>query len=449
MSLEPPARAYADAVFAALSAKSTGYSEEDDFPARWAREGNVFMLRRPRLKAWEACLRYETELDARLPETDDFDEAIRSSSELGTLLGKAIGNPLVGGQPLTEDELRRDLLWSVARAAGGFTVTDESFASGYREWLDRHTAVEEELVTILPLHDMVLDAAPVHLEDWMSIDMLTNEEIAAALQMNVLQYPFGPSEIAFVSSRAGVRISWRVPRKPIDGFTQDERENAARKTDVEFIEVGTRVLDALRLFKSGRVAIEGIVTLLPHGVLKGGPLQTWTRRPGEAYRMTEFNASHFPSFWDSIDRVRRSSGPIDAAIRRFSYAGDRMRRDDEMLDLVASLEALLLAQESGQTELAYRFRLRGAVFIESDTLSRRQLQKQLRRAYNIRSVVAHGGTPKAQDLKSADDQEQTLDEFAEATEMLVRRGVRKAARIVATGGNWPPDWDGRILEQTD
>jgi hypothetical protein len=97
-------------------------------------------------------------------------------------------------------------------------------------------------------------------------------------------------------------------------------------------------------------------------------------------------------------------------------------------------------------ELGYRTSLRGALFIEGTGLTRRQIQKQLRRGYNVRSAVAHGGQPKARELKSPTDDWLTLEQFVAEIEELVRLTLRKAVQAVGAGEEWPPDWDGLTLE---
>jgi hypothetical protein len=117
------------------------------------------------------------------------------------------------------------------------------------------------------------------------------------------------------------------------------------------------------------------------------------------------------------------------------------------VDLVAALEALLLTEIDERGELRFRTALRGAVFIEAPDLTRRQIQKQLRRAYDVRSSVAHGGTPKEDDLKSPTDERLSLDAFVSGIEELVRLAVRKGIEAVGRGARWPPDWDTLVLDQ--
>jgi hypothetical protein len=76
-------------------------------------------------------------------------------------------------------------------------------------------------------------------------------------------------------------------------------------------------------------------------------------------------------------------------------------------------------------------------------------EKQLGRAYNVRSAAAHGGAANKKDLKSAADESQTLDEFVADTEDLVRLCVRGAIDRIGSGKSWPPDWDGLALREAE
>lgn len=59
-------------------------------------------------------------------------------------------------------------------------------------------------------------------------------------------------------------------------------------------------------------------------------------------------------------------------------------------------EALFLSDLGSSTdrgELKYRLALRAAHFIEAADLTRRQVFEHMKRAYDVRSAIAHGGRP--------------------------------------------------------
>jgi Apea-like HEPN len=165
----------------------------------------------------------------------------------------------------------------------------------------------------------------------------------------------------------------------------------------------------------------------------------------EELALTAAEAKSFRRFWQ-LFRVARENRVLGVVIRRFSYAGERTRRDDEIVDLIATLEALLLSDTDNRAELGFRTALRGALFIEGSELTRREIKTQLGRGYRVRSAVAHGNDPSKRDLKAPNDDRITLDEFVDGIEELVRLAVRKAVEAVGAGASWPPDWDGLTLE---
>jgi hypothetical protein len=155
------------------------------------------------------------------------------------------------------------------------------------------------------------------------------------------------------------------------------------------------------------------------------------------------SASSFGTFWPRFERACKQS-EIGAALRRFSYGGERSRKDDAIVDHVAALEGLLLS-DVAEGEYRYRTSLRGAFVIKRRGYSRTEVQRQLGRAYDARSAVAHGKQPRASTLRLKDGTKVDIEAFANETEALIRDAMKYAIDFVAAGGTWPPDWDAKIL----
>ena len=88
------------------------------------------------------------------------------------------------------------------------------------------------------------------------------------------------------------------------------------------------------------------------------------------------------------------------ALRRFSQAQERRQPEDRLLDYWIGLEALF---SPGTAELRYRISLRVANFVGRSEShgNRREIFEQLKRSYDARSKVAHGG--EAPDLEATAD----------------------------------------------
>ena len=87
---------------------------------------------------------------------------------------------------------------------------------------------------------------------------------------------------------------------------------------------------------------------------------------------------------------------IDVALRRLNLARRRMSRGDSAIDTAIALEALLTTPEE-KSEIAYRLKLRAALFLETDIAARTAVRSQVNELYALRSEVMHAGTPRKKD----------------------------------------------------
>lgn len=434
-------------MFVVLKERSAAYEEgELDWFPRWhRREGDSFMLGPRKIPAEEACLSQELLAGPpELPQTARLNEALVRDSRVSPFIDQLVGSP-VHGMRVEIVPLRQRLLWRVFRAGNdSLTFTDDSFERGYAEWLSDLLAREKEVRVLAPLHPMNLSGR-IDLGNGLEIGQLDDDEVSACLNMGALRSPFASTGLVHVRNRAAVRFVYTLPRGLYD-FSDDEKK-AAHQAGTDAMNLVREVVGALRVFKVGRVAIAGEVLMHRDGSMQGGPVGP-TRLSGPEMNLSEKEQESLFAFWQRFKRAQQSTA-LAAVVRRFSYAGERTRHDDEIVDLVAALEALLLSEIEERGELRFRTALRGAVFIDAAGLTRRQIQRQLRRAYDVRSAVAHGGTPSEENLKSPSGDRVSLDVFVTGVEELVRVAVRKAIDAVGDGAQWPPDWDALIFEQAE
>jgi len=64
----------------------------------------------------------------------------------------------------------------------------------------------------------------------------------------------------------------------------------------------------------------------------------------------------------------------------------------------------------------------------------------MRRAYDARSKVVHGGVASDADLRNPDGERVTVDAFAECLEGVLRDSLQAAIDLNANGLGFPPDW---------
>ncbi|MGH9196471.1 MAG: hypothetical protein ACRD1T_12100 [Acidimicrobiia bacterium] len=151
---------------------------------------------------------------------------------------------------------------------------------------------------------------------------------------------------------------------------------------------------------------------------------------GGKYELSDVEVPEFFQCWQLLES---GSDQIVFSLRRFNLAFDRELLDDRIVDLVIAAESLFLGdldlQDRG--ELRFRFALRAAKFIEHPTYSEREVYQLMRRAYDARSAIVHGGSPKKTGLP--DNQCATLQVFTDAIEEMVRLGLRKAIALPEEG----------------
>jgi hypothetical protein len=101
----------------------------------------------------------------------------------------------------------------------------------------------------------------------------------------------------------------------------------------------------------------------------------------------------------AIRRVRAESRFADLALplRRLRSGVGRSSGEDQLVDYVVALERLLAADAN--TEISFRFRLRGAALLPEAFGNLRERMRLMQQLYNLRSAVVHGSA-KASDLSS-------------------------------------------------
>lgn len=87
-------------------------------------------------------------------------------------------------------------------------------------------------------------------------------------------------------------------------------------------------------------------------------------------------------------------------VLKITGAGLRKDREYSFIDCVIGLEALL-STESERTELSYKFRVRGSVLLSKQRQERKELIDKLKRLYDLRSRLVHGGRVSSNNLETS------------------------------------------------
>jgi len=149
-----------------------------------------------------------------------------------------------------------------------------------------------------------------------------------------------------------------------------------------------RVLTVFKLFKDSLILSKFVfigtqLDYLPHYTHwidpdRGVPL----------YRLSEDEETKFCKFWNEYIEIN----PKNFAVFRFHLADYSAYSTDRFVDYVESLEYLFVP-DSGEGEIAHKFRTRGSLILGRNKLpdERRQIFSNLKNAYSLRSAIVHGG----------------------------------------------------------
>jgi Apea-like HEPN len=352
-----------------------------------------------------------------------------------SVLSFAAGGGAFQGPPLIQS--------LVDVALNGSPLTREAHEDLARRWVEELRRPSDRVTVVIALREFDASRLPITLEPGLVIDQLTEDEIAVALQLGG-----GVKSIAL--DERSVARTFAI-KKEFESrlFTREvppaeqPREQAARD-DAE--KRAGLVLPALRLFKAGNVSASatfqytrgfgGGVRSVQGGI---GPSFGW--HAADPYQLNDEDITDFQAFWVAFKKVhnRRAIAP---ALRRFQFAADRALPDDEIVDLMIAAEALFLREmdEQYRGELSFRLSTRTASLLGKTLEERLRLFKFMRRAYDTRSVIVHGGVPKGDDLLGLAGEPVTIQVFADDLEGVLRDALKTAMLSLASGKPFPPDW---------
>jgi len=210
------------------------------------------------------------------------------------------------------------------------------------------------------------------------------------------------------------------------------------------------VLSALRLFKEGSIYSLGTVirsnSIFDVGVSYNFGTISKSFMTNK-YQLLETEKDKFIKFWKVYQGTNIPDNHfLSVAIRRFSQANERDSIEDKIIDLFISAEALFLSSGgSFQGELKYRLSHRAAMFLEDESDKQRKVFIFIQKAYDVRSAIVHGTTPKLP--KKEDGRPYSLDEFCKRMESYMRSALNKTIKLASIAKN--PDkvleWDSIVF----
>jgi hypothetical protein len=317
--------------------------------------------------------------------------------------------------------------------------------------LDRFLAADEiDYAVVWPLPGLTSSEFPVLLEQDIELDVMSDRELVAVLNLGVLHITFPGMPLLPLppepDQQACLRGHYRLPK--VIGEIHDASEqfmalearfNAIRET----MEQGLALLHADPVAISGRVSIRAEWAPLFGGVLFQETPLTRVQRSRRMH-LDDHATTQFVETWGLLRQpgLLQRQKALALALRRLAYQAHRQRVEDELVDVMVAAEALYLS-DPGRDELGFRLALRASALSDPQRLgmTRRNVFDLMRSAYGVRSKIVHGDEPRPKDLKSK-GVHVSLADFVQATEEVVRQGLLEALN---RAGGWPPDWDGMTL----
>ena len=410
---------------------------------------NIFRVRDREEPFWVECIQVHRDQLHSLQEYHRLVAVVRAIPHIAQQLENLVGTAL-GSSRIEIDQITDYVVWRLPRVTGGLRFDEAQFTQLFHNFEADLQQSSFPHVLLAPLLGLKVESEPIRLAPDIEIDHMTDDEIIRCLSLGWLQTNYGLQRIAEVKAAAAVRVRYHLEKRvgPTDRPQSEETFKVVHTAN----ERAMGVLHALRVFKGGRVSIPGLLQYSPHWPLEGATRFQYSN-PGlmpqfNKYDLARNEVEEFSGFWKRLQDATEK-GALANAIRRFSYASEREREDDRLVDLMIAAESLFLAdagapQERG--ELRYRLALRAAFFIDSPEHSKRAIFKHMRRAYDARSAIVHGGgEPSSELLKSPTDAPLRLQDFVNLTEHFVRLALKKRIDIVKPKVNTPVDWENLII----
>lgn len=202
----------------------------------------------------------------------------------------------------------------------------------------------------------------------------------------------------------------------------DQEPSEKREPNTEF-DILEKLLSALRLFKKGKIIAGVFMTQSTSNIPVMGT--SWYERglvssySSSEYILKSEELSEFRDLWKLVlESKYHQSKSVSIAIRRFNYAYDREKNEDEIIDYLISFEALFFKNE--KQELREKLSRRVARLLENDFDNRKRLSKTIKDFYDKRSSIVHG------------DETEISPEYVNEIQDVLRKSIKKILEKILT-----------------
>jgi hypothetical protein len=421
-----------------LSEAQKGSAPEWENATRWERgtDGHFLECKKRTRTLWPTL---SDEWLRSLPDYQRCVESLRSDLVVGPHLDRLVGTSWSSFR-LEASYILRSLIYAMLDDEGHLAFNEDRFHAKWQELVGFFGTDRIAFKMVAPLPYLVFPSFPLRLNNELVLDRLTDDEVTRCYQVGVLrpdslEYPFIQGEVAVGIRRTMflpklIRPGDKAPEPPDAGNEGSFGNRPPSKNDL----VIKDVLSALRLFKHSQIHMAGLAIWTDSYWLRSGTsFQVHGQWPYVGnFKLSEDEVPHFLELWRLLEEGAARFG---FSIHRFNLAFDRGLLVDRVVDLVIAAEALFLSDldDKYRGELRFRFALRAAKFIEHPNYGEQDIFRVMRQAYDARSAIVHGGSPKVTCLP--DNKSATLPIFIDAIEELVRLGLHKALAMKEDGKN--------------
>ena len=379
--------------------------------------------------------RYRTQSSVLLRDLEDL-QSFRACTDqaktdpiIGPQLNQLLGTN-IGKHQLTLEKIMRSLVGQMCLEDGSFEFHEDKFQKKWELVSRDLTETTFSHVTIAPL-PLLAAPFPLRISPGIVIDRLTSEEITTCVRVGILRPQTPDFELIELDRAIGLRCTNSMKKVVGEEASAPDRGSFGQRGPIDSNSIVTDILTALRLFKQGKVLCLGEVSTHVGWLLHGGfHFRLRENRPFDTanYEIQEPEVAELQKLWHDLTVGTLDERPFLAmALRRFNMASERRQLDDRIVDLMIGAESLFLHDVGGprdRGELRFRLAFRAAKFVESPRYSERQVFNLMRKSYDARNRVVHGGTIK--DTKLPDNTTANLGDFISEIEEVMRLGIRKA-----------------------
>lgn len=364
---------------------------------------------------------------SELPEYEDCLQELRSDPEISRQLEANVGCYSRGTRTPSATSMMKYII-STGRLDGQYTFNCERFDQEYRVFEDTFYSDRLQYVAVAPLQGLLMENSVVTLSDKLEIRRLIKEEME--------QYRTPRS--SWRDEWCAVRAMYELPKLVDPGdrckeVTIDKRAKEIKKEQVIEDDAEYRieeVVDALRLFGKYTVYHSGIIHLPPKWFFIGSH-SVPNRMLGENMIAYEFGSESdvlsFPQFWHKLENPKVKK-ELHTAVRRFSYSCVRHQNEDKIIDLMIAAETLFL-RGMREGEKSFRMSLRAGHFLGTDHSKQKEVYERMRKAYELRSKLVHGGS--APSLRSPKGEITESDNLIGAVGDDMRIAILKAIDLLS------------------